>query len=97
MDYSSSVRKYMYEEIFSKLTDEEIRILQIASLSSRALPLDAFEANMNVLEGLVRRSLLIEREGKYEIHEAIASSISEKIPSGLREKYEKILKRLEKG
>ncbi len=97
MDYSSSVRKYMYEEIFSKLTDEEIRILQIASLSSRALPLDAFEANMNVLEGLVRRSLLIEREGKYEIHEAIASSISEKIHSGLREKYEKILKRLEKG
>lgn len=94
MDYSSSVRKYMYEEIFSKLTDEEIKVLQIASLSSCALPLDVFETNINVLERLVRRSLLIEREGKYEIHEAIASSVSEKISSSLREKYEQRLKRL---
>ncbi|MEW6070791.1 MAG: ATP-binding protein, partial [Candidatus Thermoplasmatota archaeon] len=90
-DYPSSVRKYMYEEILSKLNDEERRILQLASLAPKPLPFEAFNTEYEILERLVRRSLLIEVGNMYEVHEALRSFVVAIISPELKLKYEKEL------
>jgi hypothetical protein len=91
-DYPTSVRKYMYEEILSKLKDDERRILQLASLSPKPLPFEAFNTQYETLERLVRRSLLVEIGSAYEIHEALKSFVYNSIPP---EEKRKLLKQLE--
>ena len=69
-------RKYIYEEIFSKFSKEEHKILEIISIYRIPIPYDAFfierTASANTIEGLVHKSVIKETgEGFYDSHEFI--------------------------
>lgn len=87
-----SVKKYIHEEIFSKLTEEEKQLLRALSVYRYPVRVDAFLIEDNIthecLDSLLGRSLIYETQrDKYDVHELIREFFYRRLTPKLKRKY----------
>ncbi len=91
-DMSSDVQKFIYEEIFAKLSIRERKLIEVASVFRYPFPPSAVfldeDVDYNTLDSLVERCLLTEcPENLYDTHEMIKSFFYERLPPASRQRY----------
>lgn len=88
------IKRYIYEEIFSKLAEEERQLLQIISVYRYPVLSKAFfledTINYETLDKLVERALVQEISyDEYDVHDLIREFFYTRLTPALREKYHK--------
>jgi|GEM_PF-1644827 len=91
-EMTSEVQKFIYDEIFSRLTAREGKLLEIASVFRHPFPPSAVfideDVDYNTLDSLVDRCLLTEcPENLYDTHELIKSFFYRRLSPANRQRY----------
>lgn len=92
LPYGRSVKKYIHEEIFSKLSKEENQLLKILSVYRYPVKPDAFfiedDITHKCLDTLLNRSLIYETQHEeYYVHELIREFFYRRLTPKLKRKY----------
>ena len=87
------VRRYIHEEIFSKLVTEEKNVLEVASFFRRPIPpqflLIDDTISFDHIDSLVEKYLLVEEKEGYELHDLVREYLIPRVNPSLKKRYHK--------
>ncbi|MFQ5909666.1 MAG: AAA family ATPase, partial [Thermoplasmata archaeon] len=89
---SGDIKKFLEQEISSKLNEKEKRVMYIASVFRNPVSANAFFADdkldYDVIESLVDQSMLSEdAQGKFTVHDTLKEFFYERLPPSKRDQY----------
>ncbi len=91
-EHNRKSKRYIYEEIFTQLTPDEQKIMEILSTGRAPIPYNAFFINKNILPGtiglLVQNFVIKETSyGAYDAHEFIKEFFYKRLPPSTKTQY----------
>lgn len=94
----ADIQRYLNEDLFSKITDVEARVLTFASVFRGPVPVDALHEEEGVeaatIRGLVEQSLLREVSARvYDLHDLVRFSLLEAATAKERKRFHKLAAR----
>ncbi|MFW9881367.1 MAG: tetratricopeptide repeat protein [Candidatus Thorarchaeota archaeon] len=92
IDSDNKTKKYIYEEVFSKLSKKEHMVMEILSIFRGSAPYDALFFNKNIspdiIEKLKQKSIIkLDAEGLYFAHEYIKDYFYKRLNPHVRNEY----------
>jgi tetratricopeptide (TPR) repeat protein len=95
-------KRYIYEEIFTQLTPEEQKIMELLSTGRIPIPYNAFFINNGILpetiDLLIQKLVIKENpDGNYDTHEFIKEFFYKRLPPGIKMEYHEHFARYYRG